>query len=54
MGRLLFMLIIVLLLIFISIEVSRIFNRDNRSHEDKRKSFDKDIEAVAKKLKMKE
>jgi hypothetical protein len=54
MGRLLFMLIVVLLLVFISIEVSRIFNMDKRSHEEKRKSFDEDIEAVAKKVKMRE
>jgi hypothetical protein len=51
MGRLLFMLIVVLLLVFISIEVSRIFNMDKRSHKDNRKSFDEDIEAVANKIK---
>ena len=55
MGRLLLLtVIVVLILIFTSIELSRLFSKDNRSHEEKRKSFDEDIEAVAKKVKMRE
>jgi hypothetical protein len=43
-----------MLLMFISVYASRLIEKDNRSHEEKRRSFDEDIEAVAKKVKMRE
>jgi len=47
MGRMLFMLLVLLMLTFVCYAVSKLLKRD------KRRTFDEDIEAVAKRIKMK-
>ena len=51
MGRLLFMLVVLFMLTFICVSISRLLKRNGIAHKDKRKSFDEDIEAVANKIK---
>ena len=54
MGRLILFVILLFILVFLCEVTRNLLNRDKRSHEEKRKSFDEDIEAVAKKVKMRE
>lgn len=54
MGRLILFVILLFILVFLCEVTRNLLNRDKRTHEEKRKSFDEDIEAVAKKVKMRE
>ena len=49
MGRLIFMVIVLAMLTFICVTLSKLLKR---VRENKRKSFDDDIEEVAKRVKM--
>jgi Na+-transporting methylmalonyl-CoA/oxaloacetate decarboxylase gamma subunit len=51
MGRLIFMLLVLAMLAFICWALSKLLKR---TRENKRKSFDEDIEAVAKRIKLNE
>jgi uncharacterized membrane protein len=55
MGRLLFMIFVAVVLILVVMVINSYLNKrngDRMSKEEKRKSFNDDIEAVAKEIKM--
>lgn len=55
MGRILFILFVAFIMVLVLMVISNYLNKKDSksmSEEEKRKSFDNDIEAVAKKIKM--